>query len=130
MERIPQQVNLPPHSGIMLESPGHTHPRVGHAHHPRGTVKAAPLVWINGFPGSGKLTMATALATLHGAAILLDNHKLIDPVEARFPRTHPDYQRERQLYRKAIFDEFVFNTATLSQLVIFTGEDALFSLRS
>jgi hypothetical protein len=90
-------------------------------------MKAAPLVWINGFPGCGKLTMATALATLHGAAILLDNHKLIDPVEAQLPRSHPDYQRKRRLYRQAILDEFVLDTATLSRLVIFTGEDALVS---
>lgn len=91
-------------------------------------VKAAPLVWINGFPASGKLTVATALATLHGAAIVLDNHKLIDPVEARFPRTHPDYHSERQRYRKAILDEFVLDTATLSRMVIFTGQEAPFLL--
>jgi len=72
--------------------------------------------------------MATALATLHGAAIVLDNHKLIDPVEAQLPRTHPDYQKKRQLYREVILDEFVFDTATLSRLVIFTGEDTPFSL--
>jgi len=72
--------------------------------------------------------MATALTTLHGAATLLDNHKLIDPVEAQFPRTHPEYQTKRQVYRRATLDEFVVNTATLSRLVIFTGEDALHSL--
>lgn len=127
MERIPQQGDLPPHSRTGLESSGHPRPRVDHAHHP-GVIKAAPLVWINGFPGCGKLTMATALATLHGAAIVLDNHKLIDPVEAQLPRTHPDYQKKRQLYREVILDEFVFDTATLSRLVIFTGEDTPFSL--
>lgn len=85
------------------------------------TVEAAPLLWINGFPGTGKLTVATAITELHKSAVVLDNHKLIDPVEAKFPRTHPDYQRERKLYRQKIFDEFVCNTEMLSKLVVFTG---------
>ncbi|KAK2758672.1 hypothetical protein FQN54_003362 [Arachnomyces sp. PD_36] len=80
----------------------------------------APLVWINGFPGSGKLTIATAIAQLHEPAVVLDNHKLIDPVEARCPRTHPDYNKERRLYRQAVLDEFVCDETTLSKLVIFT----------
>ncbi|KAF2624945.1 hypothetical protein BU25DRAFT_474443, partial [Macroventuria anomochaeta] len=53
--------------------------------------KPAPLVWINGFLGSGKLTIARSLTTLLPSMILIDNHKLIDPVEAHFPQTHPDY---------------------------------------
>jgi len=89
-------------------------------------TKAAPLVWINGFPGSGKLTVATAIAMLREGVIVLDNHKLIDPVEARISRTHPDYQRERQSYRKAILDEYVCGAAMLSRLVIFTGKVLLF----
>ncbi|KAH8812079.1 hypothetical protein F5884DRAFT_855386 [Xylogone sp. PMI_703] len=85
-----------------------------------GTAKAAPLVWINGFPGSGKLTVAKAIATLHHNTIVLDNHKLIDPVEARFSRTHPDYQKERRRYRQAVLDEYVCDAAMLSKLVICT----------
>ncbi|RFU25742.1 hypothetical protein B7463_g10595, partial [Scytalidium lignicola] len=83
-------------------------------------IKAAPLVWISGFPGSGKLTVATSIAMLHNTAIVFDNHKLIDPVEAKFPRTHPDYQKERQLYRKTVLDEYVCNIVAFSRLVIFT----------
>lgn len=85
-------------------------------------TRAAPQVWINGFPGSGKLTVATAVATLHNTAIVLDNHKLIDPVEAKYPRTHPFYQLERQLYRQAMLDGYVCSPATLSRLVICTGQ--------
>ncbi|KAK1772247.1 hypothetical protein QBC33DRAFT_520646 [Phialemonium atrogriseum] len=84
------------------------------------TTKAAPLVWINGFPGSGKLTVAMAISTLHKAVIVLDNHKLIDPVEAQFPRTHPCYQHERQSYRQAVLEKYVCDTATNSRLVVFT----------
>jgi hypothetical protein len=83
--------------------------------------KTAPVVWINGFPGSGKLTIANAIATLRKTAIVLDNHKLIDPVETQCPRTHPDYDMQRQVYRKAILEEYVCNSPNLSQLVIFTG---------
>ncbi len=83
--------------------------------------KVAPLVWINGFPGAGKLTVATALAELDKTVIVIDNHRLIDPVEAKFPRSHPDYQRERHLYRQKVFEEHVCNPATLSRTVVFTG---------
>jgi len=86
------------------------------------TSKAAPLIWINGFPGSGKRTVAMEIGALCPEALVLDNHKLIDPVEARIPRTHPDYQRERRAYRQAVLEEHVCNAATLSQLVIFTGK--------
>jgi adenylylsulfate kinase-like enzyme len=82
---------------------------------------AAPLVWINGFPGSGKLTVATALATLDGSIVVLDNHMLIDPVEARFSREHPRYQQERKVYRTAMLDKHVCNTAQLEHIVVFTG---------
>ncbi|GAW23589.1 hypothetical protein ANO14919_131630 [Xylariales sp. No.14919] len=80
----------------------------------------APLVWINGFPGSGKLTVAKAIAALHEPATVLDNHRLIDPVEARYPRSHPEYQQQRHLYRQAMLVEHVCNTATLGRLVIAT----------
>ena len=92
-------------------------------------TKKAPVMWINGFHGSGKLTVATTLKALHGAAILLDNHQLIDPVEARFSRDHPEYQRERQLYRKLIFNKFVSDALKLSHLIIFTGKTDPLELR-
>lgn len=89
------------------------------------TNKIAPVVWINGFPGCGKLTTTSIVKTLHEDMILLDNHKLIDPVEAKFPRSHPDYQKERHLYRQQIFKEYVSNSTKLSQVVVFTGKTLL-----
>ncbi|OQE21674.1 hypothetical protein PENSTE_c011G09754 [Penicillium steckii] len=84
-------------------------------------MPAAPLIWINGFPGSGKLTVAKVFKQLtQDDTIILDNHQLIDPVEARFPRLHPEYQKERHLYRQAIFKEHVYNKAKLSKIVVFT----------
>lgn len=90
-------------------------------------MAAAPLVWINGFPGSGKLTVATTLIEWMGKEkmILIDNHQLIDPVEAEFPRDHPDYQRERQLQRNTAFTKYVANASTRSQIIVFTGKMTL-----
>ncbi|KAI4661104.1 uncharacterized protein J4E79_004914 [Alternaria viburni] len=73
------------------------------------TTNIAPVVWINGFPGCGKLTIASVMKTLHTDMILLDNHQLIDPVEAKFQRSHPDYQKERHRYRQHIFREYSDN---------------------
>lgn len=85
-------------------------------------MTAVPLLWINGFPGSGKLSVARELVKLSGnEMILIDNHQLIDPVEARIPRGHPDYQTERQLQRSITFHEFVAKTGVRSQ-IIFTGK--------
>jgi Mg-chelatase subunit ChlI len=76
-------------------------------------AEAAPLIWINGFPGTGKFTVARAIASLH---------KLIDPVAAWLPRSHPDYDRERQKQRQLAFDEYASNPDRLADLLIFTGE--------
>ncbi|KAI8628542.1 hypothetical protein F5Y19DRAFT_476524 [Xylariaceae sp. FL1651] len=80
----------------------------------------APLIWINGFPGSGKLTVATALQTLNKSITLIDNHKLIDPVSSRLPRSHPKYQQERQAERQAAFKRHVQCSSSLSELIVFT----------
>lgn len=80
-----------------------------------------PVIWINGFPGTGKLTIARELARIYMLSILIDNHKLIDPVAARFSRDHPQYQIERKRRREWAFENFVFEPARLSEAVIFTG---------
>lgn len=62
-------------------------------------VAPAPLVWINGFPGTGKLTIARELINIISGMddgpdhvqpqpLLLDNHQLIDPVEKRLVARH------------------------------------------
>ncbi|KAJ5109954.1 hypothetical protein N7532_002599 [Penicillium argentinense] len=84
-------------------------------------AKPTPLVWINGFPGSGKLTVTKFIAQLNPDTLILDNHTLIDPVEAKFPPLHPDYLKERHLYRQAILKKHVYDEATIDKLVIFTG---------
>lgn len=85
-----------------------------------------PLVWINGFPGTGKLTIARLLAEIAGneEMVLIDNHQLIDPVEAKIPRYHPDYQKERLRQRGIAFEQCVMNTAMRSRVIVFTGGTA------
>lgn len=55
-----------------------------------------PFIYINGFPGVGKLTIARELQKLLPKAELIDNHQLIDPVAAIFERTDPEYQPARK----------------------------------
>lgn len=99
-------------------------------------MAAAPLVWINGFPGTGKCTVAKQLVAILGneRAILIDNHQLIDPVEAEMARSHPeyknirrhpDYQTRRQEKRSATFEQLVEKSSMLSTIIIFTGEPNL-----
>lgn len=91
-------------------------------------MPAAPMIWVNGFPGSGKFTVCEVIRQLvPDEAIILDSHKLIDPVEVRFPRIHPEYQKERHIYRQAIFRQHVYNEDTLAKLVVFTGELEVFT---
>lgn len=81
----------------------------------------APLIWINAFPGTGKLTIAKAMAVLDPSIVVIDNHQLIDPVAAKFARDHPDYQAERKLERERAFQRYVMDPALASSTIVFTG---------
>ncbi|KAL7808607.1 hypothetical protein V8C26DRAFT_413136 [Trichoderma gracile] len=81
---------------------------------------AAPLIWINAFPGTGKFTIAKAIKTLDESAIVIDNHQLIDPVASRISRDDPRYQAERKRERERAFQKHVYDPATASQTVVFT----------
>ncbi|KAL5088874.1 hypothetical protein Trisim1_006289 [Trichoderma cf. simile WF8] len=81
---------------------------------------AAPVVWINAFPGTGKLTVARELIRLDQSSILIDNHQLIDPVAARFSRDHPQYQTERRRERERAFDNYVLEPTLMSKTIVFT----------
>ena len=53
------------------------------------TEKAAGrIIHINGWPGTGKLTVGRLLAERLGAR-LVDNHTLLNPAEALFSRSDP-----------------------------------------
>jgi hypothetical protein len=84
------------------------------------TSVPAPLVYINAFPGTGKLTTARALVSLLTNSLLLDNHTLIDPVAARFSRDHPAYRHERRKERDRAFKQYVEGEEWAESVVVCT----------
>jgi hypothetical protein len=82
----------------------------------------APLVWINGYPGTGKLTVAKAMAAFSPQVVVLDNHQLIDPVEARFSRSHPRYREERRIYRTYTLAHYASDPSLFSYIIVCTGK--------
>lgn len=64
---------------------------------------AAPVVHINGHPGTGKLTIARALQNMMPGARLLDNHALLDPALALYDRGTPEMQALREVIRTVVF---------------------------
>lgn len=65
---------------------------------------SAPILHINGWAGSGKRTIAAALAAQTGAR-LIDNHALLNPVQALYDRDSPRAPGFRQALRDLIFAE-------------------------
>lgn len=83
-----------------------------------------PYIWINAFPGVGKLTTARQLHSLIPNSVLIDNHMLIDVV--KLPRDHPDYNAQRIKVRQEAFAKWAHptgegSTETLQRVLIFTG---------
>ncbi|MCP8897187.1 AAA family ATPase [Shinella daejeonensis] len=64
------------------------------------------VVHINGWPGTGKLTIARLLAERIDAR-LLDNHTLINPAEAVFSRRDPLNRSLRQAIRGVVFEHLL-----------------------
>ncbi|KAJ0293187.1 hypothetical protein Brms1b_003411 [Colletotrichum noveboracense] len=56
-------------------------------------------IYINGYPGVGKLTIARELSKLFPGSEVWDNHRIIDLV--RIDRDHPDYNLMRAFHRHA-----------------------------
>jgi hypothetical protein len=88
---------------------------------PTMTKTAGCLVWINGFPGSGKRAVAKEIARLCEGALIIENHHLTDPVDKVFQRDYPYYQLVRYNYRQAILKKYVHGKDYLSRDVVFTG---------
>jgi hypothetical protein len=84
-----------------------------------------PIIHINGFPGTGKLTIAKILVTLLRKELnvesqLIHNHLLIDLAAAVLDRTDEGYQDFRKQTRDLIFQTLEQNTATYQRIHIFT----------
>lgn len=86
------------------------------------TTTPLPIIHINGFPGTGKLTIAKELQRLIGAprCRLVHNHLLINPADAVLPRSAPGYQELRRALRQAVFATLAADETTRGCVYVFT----------
>ena len=92
--------------------------------------KPLPIIHINGFPGTGKLTIAREVVTIlqnyfaasgsQDQVKLVHNHLLINPADAVLHRTQPGYQKLRKALRDAIFSTLRNEPATFTTAYLFT----------
>jgi hypothetical protein len=85
-------------------------------------TRPLPIIHINGYPGTGKKTIATHLLPLISpyTTSLIHNHQLINPAAAILPRTSPDYQPLRKAIRTAVFDALATSRDTFGSVYVFT----------
>jgi chloramphenicol 3-O-phosphotransferase len=79
------------------------------------------VVLLNGFPGVGKYSVGRSLFNMfdHKHARYIDNHLLIDPVEAIVPGRGPEHKELHRAFREVAFDALC-NTVDKSTTLIFT----------
>lgn len=97
--------------------------------------KPMPIIHLNGFPGTGKLTIARKLveqlnrdfekqlssgSTSPTRAKLVHNHLLIDPAAAVLERSQPGYNELRTAIRQAVFTTLVNESSTYETIYVFT----------
>lgn len=92
---------------------------------------SAPFIYINGYAGVGKFTIAKyLLPLLPRPAKFFDNHLLIDPVAALLDRTSSEYQPLRESVRK-LFLSTISNSAELKNTaIVFTDQQSSSQLGS
>ena len=91
------------------------------------TTKAAhpPIfVYINGYPGVGKFSVAKELAKLLDNAKVLDNHRLIDTTAMLYERGMPEYQPSRKQLRSVVLDSLASSISTKDVTWIFTDQQS------
>ncbi|KAM3553079.1 hypothetical protein MY1884_006875 [Beauveria asiatica] len=80
-----------------------------------------PIIHINGFPGTGKLTVAKHLEQLlTPRARLVHNHLLINAADAVLRRDEAGYQNLRRAVRTAVFSSLADSAATHKFVYLFT----------
>ncbi|OHE94567.1 hypothetical protein CORC01_10095 [Colletotrichum orchidophilum] len=82
-------------------------------------------IYINGYPGVGKLTVANALSNLIPRSRVFHNHLVIDPVAAMLDRDDADadagaYNDLRTSFRKHALDAIATHPALADKTFIFT----------
>lgn len=81
-------------------------------------------IYINGFPGVGKLTVAKELEKLIPDSKVYHNHLLIDPIAALVDRSSPHYRAMRTSLRRHILDLIATSEATQHATWIFTDSQS------
>lgn len=77
-------------------------------------------IYINGFPGVGKLTIAQELQGIIPNAKIFHNHLIIDPVAALVDRDSPEYLPIRTNLRRHVLDIIATAESTKGMTWIFT----------
>ncbi|KAK1674552.1 hypothetical protein BDP55DRAFT_729575 [Colletotrichum godetiae] len=78
-------------------------------------------IYINGYPGVGKLTVANALSKLISGSRVFHNHLVIDPVTAMLDRDDAEsYNDLRTSFRKHALDSIATHPALAGKTFIFT----------
>ncbi|KAF4949036.1 hypothetical protein FGADI_9321 [Fusarium gaditjirri] len=77
-------------------------------------------IYINGFPGVGKLTIAKELQQLLPGSKVYHNHLLIDPIDALVERSSPGYHEMRTGLRRYILNAIATSEYTKDKTWIFT----------
>ncbi|KAF5685237.1 ribose 5-phosphate isomerase A [Fusarium circinatum] len=77
-------------------------------------------VYINGFPGIGKLTIANELQQLLPSSKVYHNHLFIDPIDALVERSSPSYHAMRTGLRRYVVNEIATSEYTKDITWIFT----------
>lgn len=80
------------------------------------------VIFLNGFPGVGKYSIGRRLFEMfdHRHARFIDNHLLIDPVQAIIPGRGADHKALRHAFRRIAFDALTA-IEDASTILIFTG---------
>ncbi|KAK6524290.1 hypothetical protein TWF694_005944 [Orbilia ellipsospora] len=69
-----------------------------------GNGNAGRTIFINGYPGTGKLTVAKELQKIIQNSKVFDHHLLIDAARATFSQSDPEYQILRKAFRTTLLD--------------------------
>ena len=84
----------------------------------------APVIYINGYPNVGKLTLGLAFQRLLTASRMLHNHDLIDPIEQKHPRSNPYCQIKRAKYRQARLKPTMDDPSLRDTIFLFTDSQS------
>ncbi|EJD45810.1 hypothetical protein AURDEDRAFT_165261 [Auricularia subglabra TFB-10046 SS5] len=82
---------------------------------------AAPFIYMGGYPGVGKQTVARELLKIIPGSRLIDNHLLIDITRAVFRQGSPEYEALRSKLRNDMLEAIVKEEAARGTTFIFTG---------